>query len=140
MKIWRKQFLEKTQSSLLRLALSVTIDIDIEIDIAYRSLLSIQLADILSVKEPGEERQLRMTCNLPKLLVHPRDALRPRDHRNQQVSIGAGFGRPGLQSIIAVPMVLLKFLTAPAACRRRWQTGTANRASLFQAHQPLQSL
>lgn len=110
MKIWRKQFLEKTQSSVLRLALSVTIDIDIDIEIAYRSLLSIQLADILGMKEPGEQRHPPMACNLPRFLVHPRDRLRPRDHRTQQVNIGAGFGRPGLRSVIADPMALLTIL------------------------------
>jgi hypothetical protein len=107
MKIWHKQFLEKTQSSLLRLALSATIDIDIDIDIACRSLLSIPLAEMLSMQEPGDKQpHLLMLRNLTRFLAHPRDTLRPRDHRNQQ---------------IAVPMALRKVLEPHWRPATGWQ-------------------
>lgn len=112
MKIWHKQFLEKTQSSLLRLALSATIDIDIDIDIACRFLLSIPLAEMLSMQEPGDKQpHLLMPRNLTKFLAHHRHTPRPRDHRNQPINIGAELDRRGLQSISAVPMALRKSLT-----------------------------
>lgn len=125
MKIWHKQFLEKTQSSLLRLALSATIDIDIDIDIACRFLLSIPLAEMLSMQEPGDKQShLLMPRNLTKFLAHHRHTPRPRDHRNQPINIGAELGRRELQSISAAPMALRKILDP----RRRFAAGGRPRA------------